>query len=90
MGNALCPLISSLVLYKHFCELGLIFNKDIMVTGYADDNSIFMTEYGYQFLCKKLNVNKITVEILSNFINNTYKGIIVEADKSGFVKYKSH
>jgi hypothetical protein len=51
MGNAFCPLISSLVLYKHFEEKGLNLSDDLIVTGYADDNSLMMTEAGYEKLC---------------------------------------
>jgi len=62
MGNPLCPLISSLVLYKHFAELDLILNKDVFVTGYADDNSLFFNNKGYNLLSINLVYQNWTIK----------------------------
>jgi Reverse transcriptase (RNA-dependent DNA polymerase) len=90
MGNALCPLISSLVLYKHFTELGFNEDEDMIITGYADDNSIMLTSKGYRKLQIKLGINvnvKIEEYMIRNYLNNDYKGIYLEPEKSGWVKY---
>lgn len=77
MGNALCPLISTLVLYKHFAELGFNLTPDLIVTGYADDNMLLLTEEGYSQLTLKLgNLS------LSEYLSHPFKGIIIEPDKS--------
>ena len=92
MGNALCPLISSLVLYKHFTELGFNIDDDMIVTGYADDNSIMLTEKGYSLFQKKLGLKKserIEEHMIINYLNNDYKGINLEPAKSGWVKYNN-
>jgi len=86
MGNALCPLISSLVLYKHFEELGLNISSDIIVTGYADDNSLMLTRKGYEQLCLKLGKTIINEIDITNYLNDRWKGIIIEPAKSGWVK----
>jgi hypothetical protein len=70
MGNALCPLISSLVLYKHFEELGLNISSDIIVTGYADDNSLMLTRKGYEQLCLKLGKTIINEIDITNYLND--------------------
>jgi len=66
MGNPLCPLISTLVLYKHFNELGLNLNKDLIVTGYADDNCLMFNEKGCDYLKKLLNVEVLTSDLISD------------------------
>jgi reverse transcriptase-like protein len=92
MGNALCPLISSLVLYKHFTELGFNIDDDVIVTGYADDNSIMLTKNGYRKFQSKLGLTvneKIEEHMIINYLNNDYKGINLEPAKSGWVKYEN-
>jgi hypothetical protein len=83
MGNALCPLISSLVLYKHFEELGINSGSDIIVTGYADDNSLMLTRKGYETLCNELKLTKLEESDIINYLNSSWKGIILEPAKSG-------
>jgi hypothetical protein len=86
MGNALCPLISSLVLYKHFTELGFNVDEDMIVTGYADDNSIMLTSEGYKKFQIKLGLKpnvKIEEYMIRDYLNNDYKGIFIEPAKSG-------
>jgi len=81
MGNALCPLISNLVLYKHFDELGFNVDKDLMITGYADDNMLLCTKKGYLELEEMIkHSGKNTLE---EFLSDEYKGILIEPDKSG-------
>jgi hypothetical protein len=92
MGNALCPLISSLVLYKHFTELGFNVDEDMIVTGYADDNSIMLTSEGYKKFQIKLGLKpnvKIEEYMIRDYLNNDYKGIFIEPAKSGWVKYNN-
>jgi hypothetical protein len=84
MGNALCPLLSTLVLYKHFDELGFNANKDLQITGYADDNMLLCTKKGYlelETLIKQSNKGS-----LEEFLSNSSKGIFIEKDKSGWIK----
>ena len=84
MGNALCPLISNLVLYKHFDELGFNVDKDLMITGYADDNMLLCTKKGYLELEEMIkHSGKNTLE---EFLSDEYKGILIEPDKSGWIK----
>jgi hypothetical protein len=92
MGNALCPLISSLVLYKHFTELGFNVDEDMIITGYADDNSIMLTGKGYEQLQIKLGIAsnvKIEEYMIRDYLNSDYKGILLEPQKSGWVKYNN-
>jgi hypothetical protein len=81
MGNALCPLLSTLVLYKHFDELGFNVNRDLQITGYADDNMLLCTKKGFlelETLIKQSNKGS-----LEEFLSNSSKGILIEKDKSG-------
>jgi hypothetical protein len=81
MGNALCPLISSLVLYKHFDEKGFNLDSDLQVTGYADDNMLLMTQKGYERL-----INNMGSEDITSYLSDYKKGIIIEPLKSNWIK----
>jgi hypothetical protein len=77
MGNALCPLISSLVLYKHFDEKGFNLDSEIMVSGYADDNMLLLSKKGMIRL-----EGLLQGQSLSDYLSDYKKGIIIEPSKS--------